>query len=149
MPVIQLSHLEHLPVRTFAPGEILLTEDRPNSALYFLKSGSVEILRNNTQIDTDTTPGAVLGEISTLLKLPPIASVRALEPTGVFVADDPDAFLAANPEVILHIAKTLASRLHRASAFLSDLRKKTAADSDHLNMIHGVLECLLQEESAK
>lgn len=149
MPAIELALLADLPTRHFTTGEVILTEDRPNTALYFLASGSVEIVRNNTQIDTENTPGIVLGEISTLLGLAPIATVRALAPSTVYIAGDPDTFLSANPSIILQIAKTLATRLQRASTFLSDLRKKNAADSDHLDMIHGVLECLLQEESSK
>ena len=68
-----------LPERKFAKGETLLEEGKRAGLLYILVTGTVEVVKGETQINTVGEPGAFFGEMSVLLDAPHTATVRALE----------------------------------------------------------------------
>ena len=141
-----LETCHELPERRFNEGDDILIEGASDRVIYLLVEGSVEILVKNVQVNTVSTPGSILGEVSVLLDRPHMASVRALEPCAFRVADDPEAFLAANPALNLHIARTLASRLHGVTSYLVDLKRQFGEQEDHLGMVDEVLESLLHHQ---
>jgi CRP-like cAMP-binding protein len=100
------------PEVEFAPGDVIIQEGRPLKELFFLKAGEVEIHRDFTVIGNITKKGSALGEISALLGLPSTASVIARKPCTFIVIPDGAAFLAANHEATLEIARLLAQRLN-------------------------------------
>ena len=55
-----------LPVEHFAPGAVPIAEGPAIGHLYVLISGSVEVLRGDTQISEIAEPGAIFGEMSAL-----------------------------------------------------------------------------------
>ena len=54
----------------------------------------------------------MIGDIAILLDRPHTADVRAATRSVLYVAEDPEAFLAHEPEVTLYIARILAERLN-------------------------------------
>src|SRR5258708_3788927 len=83
--MIELMHL-----KSFQPGELIIKEGEISDEIYILKTGLVEI----EKIDTHThemhkiaqlKAGDVIGEISLLDHASRSASVRALEPTTLYV----------------------------------------------------------------
>ena len=131
---------------TFAPGTVLLAEGETSGRLYILAEGSVEVLRGDTQVAVLGEPGSIFGEMSVLLNRPHTATVRATSPVGVFVFDDAESFLKANPEVAFLLGRLLAERLNAATTYLVDLRRQFEGQGNHLGMVGEVLETLIHQQ---
>ncbi|RFC44133.1 MAG: cAMP-dependent protein kinase [Verrucomicrobia bacterium] len=124
-PILDLCR--DLPVWSYEPGDTIIHEDRKDGRLYILKKGAVEVRKHGQSVTATTTPGAIFGEISALLRASHSASVVAIEDSEFFVADPAEAFLQANPSLNLHIARLLAFRLQRVTQQLADLQELTGA----------------------
>ena len=112
-----------VPTRTFEPGDVLLAEGKTSGLLYILIEGEVEILKGQLQINSVADPGAVFGEMSLLLGIPHMATVRALTRARVHIVEDGEAFLRANKEIAYDLAKLLAQRLQGVTRYLADLNR--------------------------
>jgi CRP-like cAMP-binding protein len=84
--------------------------------------------------------------MSVLLRIPHTATVRALEPSTLYVADDPQGFLHANPETAFELARLLARRLHFVNGYLVDLKRQFEDHGNHLAMVDEVLESLVHHQ---
>jgi CRP-like cAMP-binding protein len=111
-----------LPLVTYQPGEIILTEGSKTGRLWILKKGAVAVARQGIEIAKVTDPGAVFGDISALLDTPHTADVRALEISVFHVVDA--ATSLQDPAVLVHVARVLAQRLNVANQTLVDLKTK-------------------------
>lgn len=111
-----------LPLATYQPGEIILTEGSKTGRLWILKKGAVAVARQGIEIAKVTEPGAVFGDISALLDTPHTADVRALEISMFHVVDA--ATSLQDPAVLVHVARILAQRLNVANQTLVDLKTK-------------------------
>ena len=87
-----------VPIRSFEPDAILLSEGKKSGLLYVLVEDEVEIQRWEFQINTVSDRGALFGEMSILPGSPHTATVRTVKPARLHVIDDGDAFLQANKE---------------------------------------------------
>jgi CRP/FNR family transcriptional regulator, cyclic AMP receptor protein len=128
-----------LPTRALEPGEVLLREGSPGGALYVLARGAVEVRKEGGTLLRIDEPGAFLGEISALLGGPRSADVVAVEPSEVHVVEDPAAALAAEPELVLAIARLLAHRLRAVTSYLADLERQYGGTDGHLALMDQVL----------
>jgi CRP/FNR family cyclic AMP-dependent transcriptional regulator len=111
-----------LPLAAYRAGATILKAGSRTGRLLILKSGAVAILKDSIEIARVDEPGAVIGEISTLLDQPHSADVRTLENSQFRVADA--AQLANNPHAMLYLAKNLAQRLVACDDILVQLRKE-------------------------
>ena len=143
-PILELC--KSVPVRLFEPGTILLAEGQKSGLLYILSDGDVEIVKGDFQINIVSDPGAVFGEISVLLDLPHMATVRALSGCRAHEVRDGNEFLRAHPEISHHLAQLLARRLHGVSTYLVDLKQQFASHESHLGMVDDVLETLVNQQ---
>ena len=84
-------------------------------------------------------PGSVVGEIGALLHQPRSAPVRAAEASVVREIGDPDEFFAANPKVGLEVARRLAARLSRLTAYVADVQRQFEDHDDHLGVFGELL----------
>ena len=134
-----------LPIATFEAGEVLLAEGRATGRLYVLIDGSVEILKGDLQINTVADRGALLGDMSVLLDIPHMATVRAVSRCNAYVTEEGDAFLQAHPEIAYLLARMLAQRLHGVTSYLVDLKQQFEGEDGHLGMVDEILESLLHE----
>jgi CRP/FNR family cyclic AMP-dependent transcriptional regulator len=141
-----LDHCGDAPLQELAPGTVLLPEGKTSGHLYVLKSGTVEVLRGDTQVAVVEELGAVFGEMSVLLKRPHTATVRALTPISVYVFDDAERFLRSNPEIAFFLGRLLAERLNAATTYLVDLKRQFESHSDHLCMVGDVLDALIHQQ---
>jgi CRP-like cAMP-binding protein len=141
-----LDHCTGAPREDFAAGAILLGEGKTSGRLYVLATGSVEVLRGETQVAVVREPGSVFGEMSVLLNLPHTATVRALTPVGAFVFDDADTFLKSHPEIAFFLGRLLAQRLNAATTYLVDLKRQFEGHGNHLGMVGEVLETLIHQQ---
>ena len=118
--------LEGLPVVTHRAHEVVLTAGSKTGSLLFLKSGTVEVIKDGVQIASVNAPGSVFGEQAVLLDQPHTADVRALEQSEFYVADAP-AILARDPTVALYVAAVLARRLDAANRSLIEVKRQLQA----------------------
>ncbi|MBX3748397.1 MAG: Crp/Fnr family transcriptional regulator [Verrucomicrobiae bacterium] len=131
------------PLRVYPAGHVLLEEGRRGGVLYVLESGTVEILKAGVAISTVSHPGAVFGEVSSLLNQAPMATVRVTAECRFRVIDEPMAFLRAHPDAAMHVAMLLARRLGTVMEYLAELKRKHESRQDHLAMVDEVLASLL------
>ena len=137
---------ESLPLRCFGAGEEILRDGERTGLLYILISGTVQVVKGETEINTVSEPGAIFGEMSALLELPHTATVRTLEPTTFRVADNALEFLDSNPTIALALSQILARKLHYVTSYLVDLKRQFEDSGDHLAMVGEVIECLVHHQ---
>jgi CRP/FNR family transcriptional regulator, cyclic AMP receptor protein len=141
-----LTFCQSLPTARFAPGDVLLAEGDRSGKLYLLIDGEVEILKGDYQINTVSDPGAIFGEISALLDLPHMATVKATADTTAYVADSGSGLLQSNKEIAYHLSRMLAQRLHGVTSYLVDLKSQFEDQRNHLGMVDEVLEVLVHQQ---
>lgn len=147
--MLALESISDLPVAAFSGGEEIIQQGSRPEKLYFLKSGKVEVVREDIRVSLIKTPGSVLGELSLLLDIDATATVRALEDATLFVSDHPLNYLKAHPEVHLHVSKALAYRLNAASRYLVDVKEQLKDCSDHVGMVDGVIDAIINKDLKK
>lgn len=143
-PILDLCR--DVPVRSFGPGEVLLAEGDKSGRLYVLAEGEVEIVKGDFQINSVFEPGAIFGEISALLDVAHMATVRAVTPARAHEIHDGAQFLQANQQIAFHLAQLLARRLQGVCGYLVDLKSQFASHEDHLGMVDDVLETLVHQQ---
>ena len=129
---------QHLPEIELAAGEALVTEGGRTGSIWLLVSGSLQVLKGDILINTIDRPGAVFGEIAVLLGTGHSATVRAATPSRLRYAQDGEAFLHGNPEILFHVASGLAERLDIVTGYLADLRNQYV-DAPGIAMVSDVL----------
>ncbi len=108
--------------REFAPQQTIVKEGGPGDAMFFIKSGGVEVRKKdpNTGIDfllSELKAGACFGEMALLTGKPRAASVVAVEPTSCSVLEQSafDEVLLTSSKVGLAMSRVLAERLDEAN----------------------------------
>lgn len=141
-----LALCQSVPEIRFDAGDTLLVEGQTTGLLYVLIEGEVEILKGDLQVDTVAEPGAIFGEISALIDIPHMATVRAVAPTRVHRIAHAAAFFAAHPEVSIEVARLLAQRLNSVTSYLADLKRQFSDHASHLGLVDEVLETLVHQQ---
>ena len=103
--------------RVYAPGEWIIRQDAPASALYVILRGRARAVKDG---DHDRTPSELyaldfFGELALIEDHPRTASVQAIEETEciLFVAWEFTALLKEHPVMAVPIMNALIKRLHR------------------------------------
>ena len=130
----------------FEIGEVLLAEGTRTGMLYILIEGAVEILKGDFQIDVVSEPGAFFGEVSALLDIPHMATVRTLQPSRIYKIEHAITFLDSYPKVAMEVARLLAQRLKGVTNYLVDLKNQFEDQKGHLGMVDEVLEALTHQQ---
>ena len=141
-----LSFCHELPERLFVPGEVLLEENGRDGILYVLIEGEVEVLKGKTQVNTQSEPGAIFGELAVLLDIPHTATVKAVSPSRTYVIGHAGDFLQSHPDLTFQLAKLLAKRLSSITTYLVDLKSQFEDQQNHLGMVDDVLETLMHRQ---
>jgi CRP-like cAMP-binding protein len=129
-----------VPERRLEPGDVLFEYgDDSQSGVAILVEGVLGVEVHGAALPDVTAPGAFVGEVGALLGTERSATVLARGPATVRVVGDPTAFFATHPELALELARQLAGRLHRLTAYLDDLRAQYAGEEGHLTMVDAVL----------
>lgn len=134
-----LDLIQELPEKEFLEGADIIVEGQSGGVLAVLKEGSVQVLKENVEIARVRSPGSILGEMSILLNQPHMATVRALEPTTLYIIDDPGTFIEAHPQINVAISRLLATRLNLMTNYLVDLKQQFEGEESHLGIIDEVL----------
>ena len=114
--------LADLPVVKARPLEVVLVAGSETGGLLFLKSGTVQVVKNGVQIASVSAPGSVFGEQAVLLDQPHTADVRTVKQSEFYVADA--TILAGDPTVALYVAAILARRLDAANRWLVAIKRQ-------------------------
>ena len=141
-----LTHCAELPSRTIDAGSTIIEQGGTGGAVYVLVAGTVSIERDDTILAVIETPGALLGEMSTVLDRPASASVRSVTEVTLLEASDGAAFLREHPEVLLEVARTLATRLDNLTGHLVDVKRQYGQEDGHLGMLDDVLSTLMHHQ---
>ena len=128
-----------LPELALAPGEVLFTEGEAATNIAVLVDGELVIEAGDMVVNRHTTPGTFIGEIGALLGQVRSASVTAVAPTVVRNIGNPDEFFAAHPELGVEVARQLAARLTRLTAYIVDVQHQFAERDDHLGVFGELL----------
>src|SRR5262249_7125898 len=98
---------------SFAPGEILMTEDQPGSSMFVIESGGVEVrVEDEPDVVARLYAGDIVGEASLLTGQPRNATVTATEPVEALEVDKAALapLLAASPSLVDEFAEMLERR---------------------------------------
>jgi len=131
----------HLPEVLLEAGDVVVQEGQPGGAIWVLVSGALQVRKSGVVVNTETRPGALIGEISSLCGSTYGATVEALEPTRMRHAADGRALLASDPEITRLVAIGLAERLNTVTSYLADL-KRQYGEAPGLSMVSEVLSQL-------
>jgi CRP-like cAMP-binding protein len=142
-----LTQCADLPQRTVPTGSLVIEQGAPGGAVLILVDGSVAVERDGARLAVLDTPGALLGEMSTVLDRPSSATVRALTDVTLLEAADGAAFLTEHPEALLEVARTLATRLDNLTGHLVDVKRQYAGTDSHLGMLDDVLSTLMHDQT--
>ena len=145
MPTVPAA-ITQLPLESFEEGDLVIEEGSPPGRLLFLESGAAEVLKGEVRLAKVREKGAVFGEMSVLLNTPHTATVRAAGAATFRVAEDPESFLASASEVAVYIARTLAGRIDGLNSYLVDVRSQFSEFDDHVSMVDGVLDTLMNRQ---
>lgn len=134
-----------LPLVEYPAGHTLLHQDEKVASIYILKSGKVRVEKDGTEVAISSDPGAVFGEMSTILEMDHSASVHCLTDAVFYHIEDPQVTLKKYPELLWHIARILCLRLFNLNQYLVDLKSQFEGH-DHLGMVDEVLETLMNQQ---
>ncbi|MGF1562663.1 MAG: cyclic nucleotide-binding domain-containing protein [Geminicoccaceae bacterium] len=143
-----LQSLSASPGRTYQAGSLIIEEGTRTGRLFVLRSGRLEISRDGVRVALENTPGSVFGEMSLLLGRPHTASVRALAPSELVVLEDAGQMLERHPELVNHIAFTLAQRLETLTHYLVDVKSQFGDQDSHLSMIDDIVATLVRRQAS-
>ena len=141
-----LSYCGSLPNVRFDVGEVILSEGSKTGIIYILKEGEAEVIKRDIHVSRIDEPGSIIGELSVLLDIPHMATVRAVKPTQLYKVEDPTSFLQSHTEICYHLAHLLAQRLHSVSNYLVDVKEQYKDSDDHFGMIDEILETLVHQQ---
>jgi CRP-like cAMP-binding protein len=140
-----LDIVRDLPTVGVAAGDYLIEQGKKRGALFVLIDGAVTISSYGVTVAEVSEPGAIFGEMSSLLDRPASASVRASVDSTFLMARDGAAFLADRPDVVILVARALALRLDGLTGYLADVKHQFADMGGHLGMLDEVMTTLMHD----
>jgi len=114
-----------LPLARYRAGESVISAESKTARLLILKTGEVAILRDSIEIARVEEHGAVLGEISALLGLPPYSGRSGLK--GLAVSCRRRSAAEEGPDDLAARRNDFAQRLLAADKGLVELTKQIEA----------------------
>jgi CRP/FNR family cyclic AMP-dependent transcriptional regulator len=141
-----LLNCQSLPEEEFESGRTILGEGEKSGLIYILIEGEVEILKRDITITRVSEPGSILGEISALLDIPHMATVKAIVPCRFYVVEDQADFLRNKTEICYPLAVMLARRLHSVTNYLADIKEQFKDHEDHFGMMDEILDTLVNQQ---
>ncbi len=108
-------------------GKNVIQQDEVGQGFFILKSGSLEVLKDDVLLSVLMFPGTIFGEMGDILGKPRTCTVRAKTDTKVLHVSDGDleSLIRESPEIALKIIKTLATRLDRTTQKLASATKES------------------------
>lgn len=108
-------------------GEMILLEDEPAEALYFVASGAVRVFKTSSdgkeQILSFVRPGESFNDVPIFDGGPNLASAQAIGPVVLYGirSGDLGAILGSHPQVSLNVTRVLSQQTRRLVSLVEDL----------------------------
>lgn len=113
----------------FKKNDIVVNEGSEDNLIYILTKGKIGIFKGDVKIAEFSEKGTVVGEMSTILKTPRTATIKALEDTYLITIDaDLDTLILKYPDISKKILQSLAKRLKNTTNDLWKLAEKVETD---------------------
>ncbi len=108
------------------PGQTILEQGEEGSGFFVLKSGTLEVYKDDVLLAVIMYPGTIFGEMGDILGRPRSCSVRAKNQAKIayYEIDSLDSLVRSNPEIAVKLIRTLASRLDRTTQKLIDTARE-------------------------
>ncbi|MEM1058447.1 MAG: cyclic nucleotide-binding domain-containing protein [Verrucomicrobiota bacterium] len=136
------------PEVTVEAGETIIREGGLHARLLVLIEGSVQVSKNDYEINVVDEPGSVFGEMSLLLNRSHTATLRALTKCRFRAVENAEKLVEKNPVLFVHIARLLALRLDCLNHYLADIKSQFSDREDHFGMMDEVLDSLMHQQSS-
>ena len=106
-------------------GQRIIEQGEGGHGFYVLKSGSLEVYKDDVLLTALTQPGTIFGEMGDILGKSRTCTVRAKTSSTVIqvIASDMKDVVENNPELAVKIIRTLANRLESTTNKLADKSK--------------------------
>lgn len=140
-----LDQIKQYPTQRFEPGEIVVEQGTTTGKLFFLAEGTVEIIKDGLRISISREPGTVFGEMAAFLEAPHAATAIALEPCVFHIVENARDVMASNSALCFHVCGIMAGRLESLVQYLVNVKQQYEGH-DHLGMVEGVLDRLMQRQ---
>lgn len=138
-----LDYCKGLTTTTLNDGDVLLREGHRSNKFYVLINGECEVLRGDFRINKVSEPGSIFGEMSILLNIPHMATVKSVGKSEFYEVDNALDFLQSNNQITFYLAKGLAKRLNGVTSYLMDIKNQFKDKDDHYSIMDEVLESLV------
>jgi CRP-like cAMP-binding protein len=111
----------------FTHGATIIRQGDAGGFFYILLGGAVEVYKDDGLLATLMFPGTIFGEMADILGKPRTCTVKAKGTAKLTkIKSLPiEQLMAEQPEVVVKILKTLATRLERTTQKLSDHSKES------------------------
>ena len=111
----------------FPHGATIIRQGDAAGHFYILLNGAVEVYKDETLINTLMFPGTIFGEMADLIGKPRTCTIKAKGAVKLAkVKSLPiEQLMVEQPDVVVKILKTLATRLERTTQKLSDNSKES------------------------
>jgi CRP-like cAMP-binding protein len=111
----------------FTHGSTIIRQGDAGGHFFILLSGAVEVYKDDTLLATMLFPGTIFGEMADLIGKPRTCTVKAKGTAKLAkVKSLPmEQLMREQPDIVVKILKTLATRLERTTQKLSDNNKES------------------------
>jgi len=113
-----MEHEEH----EYKHGATIIKQGDVGTGFYILRSGAVEVYKDDLLLTVLMFPGTIFGEMADILGKPRTCTIKAKGQAKIVLVPggDLEQMIREQPDVALKIIKTLASRLERTTQKLAD-----------------------------
>ena len=129
----------------YNPGETILSEGEKAGVLFVLIEGKVDIVKGGYVLNTVSEPGTIYGEISMLLDVPHMATVKVVEASKFYKISISDPMFDSS-ELSMQLAMVLASRLNKITKYLVDMKDRSAESEEQFGMVCEALERYIYQD---
>lgn len=126
-------------------GDIILSEGERAGVLFVLIEGKVDILKGGHLLNSVSEPGSIFGEISMLLDVPHMASVKVVRSSKFYKIRISDPMFDSN-ELSMQLAMVLASRLNKITKYLIEMKDRSVESEEQFEMVCEALEKYLYQD---
>lgn len=111
---------------TIQAGQTIIKQGEQGSGFYILKSGTLEVYKDDILLSVLMYPGTIFGEMADILERERTCTVKAKNEASIELHEytSLDRLVSDEPEVAAKIIKTLATRLDRTTQKLIDTARE-------------------------
>ena len=108
------------------PGETILEQGEEGSGFFVLKSGTLEVYKDDVLLAVIMYPGTIFGEMGDILGRPRTCTIKAKNKAQIAYYDivSLETLVQENPEIAVKLIRTLANRLDRTTQKLIDTARE-------------------------